>query len=1014
MRDYCHWRIGLIVTLLLLLWLPGRPVSSGALPGGRSLSGPPAVSQLAAAQEGNITGQAHALLAAMSVEERVGQLFLVPFIGDTALPGSAIAELINQYKVGGVILLAANDNVTDSESAPYQLAGLTNALQRLALGQTAPEEIPVDDTLPPTVFTAAGEGLPLLIAISHEGDGYPHNQILNGLTQIPDQMAVGATWQPRYAQIVGQVVGQELAALGVNMLLGPSLDVLDNPTLSMQNGIGVRSFGGDAFWVGLMGQAYTTGVHTGSDGRVAVIAKHFPGFGGSDRSMDEEVATVRRSLEQLRHNELVPFFAVTGRAPNGQARVDGLMTTHIRYQEFQGNIRPATAPVSFDAQALQSLLQLAEFNGWRQDGGLLVSNSLGVRAVKRFYDDTGQEFPHRRIARDSLLAGNDLLMLTDFALNQSVYPVQLANMKDTITWFQEKYRTDQSFRQRVDEAALRVVQLKLKLYQGEFEPETILVDPEQAPLITGAGNAAMFDLAQAAISLISPSPTALVELLPPGAGDRIVIFTDVRQARQCSNCPLQPLLEISALEERMMALYGPEASGQVQGELISSFSFADLQAFLSAGPGPVTLPPSAPTATAVANGEPDELTTPTPAGPTPTPLPTPVPPPAFLVQNALQNADWILFAMMDSNAGALAAGAVHDFLAVRPDIARSAQVIVFAYNAPYFLDATEISKLTAYFGVYSKSDPFVDASVRTLFQEIPLRGASPVSIEGIGYNVAQATQPDPRQVIELFIVAGSQLQSPPGEEPLEATPGETLRLQTGVIRDRNGRPVPDGTVVQFLREDRIQGFVNVIAERPTVNGVANLDYILEARTGHFRITAVAREARASQELDIVIGESAAVSIRTPTPTPTETPRPTSTPTATPLPASPTPTATRPLPVPTPAAPPTPEEPALRILLSQAQMFFGLLLGLVLTGGMGYLIGRNGRENPVELVRCILWGIIGSLIAYNYYALSLPGAAVFTGLGIWAGLATSLLGGAMGLAAFYYGERQGNQQVSSSK
>ncbi len=87
-----------------------------------------------------------------------------------------------------------------------------------------------------------------------------------------------------YAESVGQIAGQELAAVGVNMLLGPALDVLENPDPSNLADLGTTSFGGNPYWVGLMGKAYTKGIHLGSQDRVAVIAKHFPGIGSSDRA----------------------------------------------------------------------------------------------------------------------------------------------------------------------------------------------------------------------------------------------------------------------------------------------------------------------------------------------------------------------------------------------------------------------------------------------------------------------------------------------------------------------------------------------------------------------------------------------------------------------------------------------------------------------------------------------------------------------------------------------------------
>ena len=96
------------------------------------------------------------------------------------------------------------------------------------------------------------------------------------------------------------------------------------------------------------------------------MAKHFPGRGGSDRPLEEEVATVRKSLEQLKQIELAPFFAVTGSSEDPSAITDGLLVSHIRYQGFQGNIRVTTRPVSFDPTALSQILTLPQFSSWRR------------------------------------------------------------------------------------------------------------------------------------------------------------------------------------------------------------------------------------------------------------------------------------------------------------------------------------------------------------------------------------------------------------------------------------------------------------------------------------------------------------------------------------------------------------------------------------------------------------------------------------------------------------------------
>ena len=962
------WRILLAASLLLSLLLPAKETAVFA-----RQSAPPEL-----------------LLENMSVEERIGQLFLVTFRGDSVDQESDIADLILNYKVGGVVLLPENDNISgfgDPADTPAQLAAFNNNLQSLALTGSVVNSLDdgAEADLLPTVSTPTPPNnvVPLLIGMNHEGSPYDPNRFIGGLTAVPTNMSMGATWKPIYAQAVGEIIGRELSAVGVNLLLGPGLDVLENPSPVNPADLGTTTFGGDPYWVGKIGQAYTSGVHNGSNDRVAVIAKHFPGKGSSDRPIEAEIPTVRKSLEQLKQIELAPFMAVTEDAPGETAVADGLLTTHIRYQGFQGNIRATTAPVSFDPQALTTLMQLPEFNAWRNNGGLIVSDSLGVRSVERFYDDTEQEFPHRRVAKDAFLAGNDLLYLNEFALGNAPYSEELANMKDTIVWFREKYETDQTFKQRVDEAVLRILKLKQRVYGDDFSLENVTVDTAELDNNIGQGNPIMFDLAQTSTTLIAPSQSELAERLAtlPGAGDNIIVFTDVREEKQCSDCPSTPIISQTALAERMLALYGPDASGQLQANQISSFSFADLEDFLDAG-GETIFQPTPPAENL--SEDPDA-----------TPLPTPTPRPGFLVQEAINDANWIIFGMLNV---ADDFQALKQFLAQRPDIARNSRVIVFAFDAPYYLDSTEISKLTAYFALYSSSNAFIDAAVRALFQESPLSGKSPVSIEGVSYNLFIQTQPDPQQVIELFISqGGGATQSPQSEAPLDAAIGDTLQLQTGVIRDRNGNQVPDGTIVQFIQQDRIQGTVSIIAEVPTTNGIAGLDYVIEASIGpgQFRITTVSGDAVISQAVDISIEDEAQVAIIVPTPLPTATPSSTPMPTNTPIPSStPTPPATA---TPVPIVPPP--EPGIRISLSDFQMIISMFMGLALTLGAGILISQRHNNTPSELMGWLLWGVIGGLVVYLYFILGLPGSDILARFGAWAGLLTTVAGGLVGLLLF---------------
>jgi beta-N-acetylhexosaminidase len=884
------------------------------------------------------TGAVARLMADMTPAEKVGQLFLVSFYGTSVEEGTDIEALIRQSHIGGVVLLAANDNLTDTVNTPLQVLTLANQLQSVAAAgaQTPREEL----GLGPPPF------IPLFIATQHLGDGYPSTEIRTGLTELPNEMAIGATWNPEQAEAVGRITGEELSALGINLLLGPSLDVLETPRPQGLWDLGANTFGGDGFWAGRMAQAYIRGVHAGSEGKLAVISRHFPGHGSSDRNPAVEIPTVRKSLEQLKQIELAPFFAVTGNAPDPESTTDGLLTAHIRFQGFQGNIYQTTSPVSFDSQALGDLLALDELKDWRANGGVTVSDSLGVRAVKRFYDPNLRTFNNRRIAREAFTAGNDLLFLSEFGLNPRAD--QAENIADTIAYFTQQYEADRTFRNRVDEAVERILTLKLRLYGGEFDPTTVQ-QPESALSALGQGEDRVRGLAQAAATLVGLTIEELAARVPEGplSGDRIVFFTDTRVGRQCQTCPAVPLLGERALENSVLTLFGPGGSAQIRTGDVQSFSFEDLALYLSAAPGP-------------SSGD-----------STPTPEPS-------SVENALNQSDWIVFAMLNVTPEVPASGVVSTFLTQRPDLVRTKKIIAFGFNAPYYLDSTDLSKLTAFYALYSKAPVFVDVAARLLFQQLAPRGALPVSVPSVDYNLSRVTAPDPQQAIEIFSDRTTGLKV-----------GDTIQLQTSVIRDLNGHAVPDGTAVRFLVLYQQEGLSDSF-DTVTEAGVAGMSLPLD-RIGQLEIMASSEPALVSRGLQINVLDNATIIIITVTPLPTEVstrtpiPIPSATPAAPTATLAPTPVATGPL------------TPVGRVA---GRDFYLLILGLAAVLFAGYRLGSSETQ-PTRRLRVALSGAIGTLAGYNFYALGLPGANLALPLGAWAASAFVVLGAAAGLIAGWY-------------
>ena len=151
-------------------------------------------------------------------------------------------------------------------------------------------------------------------------------------------------------------------------------------------------------------------------------------------------------------------------------------------------------------------------------------------------------------------------------------------------------------------------------------------------------------------------------------------------------------------------------------------------------------------------------------------------------------------------------------------------MVVFAFDAPYYLDATEISKLSAYYGLYNKIPQFVDTAARVLFGEIPApRGDLPVTVSGIDYDLITATSPDPEQTIELFIdVPEANLGTPVPTQIPQLAIGDLIPVRTGVILDHNSHPVPDGTIVDFI----LSAGINELAaqKETTQDGIARTTF----------------------------------------------------------------------------------------------------------------------------------------------------------------------------------------------
>lgn len=893
------------------------------------------------------TDPAADLLADMSPAERVGQLFLITFDGAEVDEDSPIYDLVINHHISGVILASETNNFTEPPSTLSDLKDLIYSLQDLNREMSRLRRLSnlQDPGNPPPVY------VPLFVAVDQSAGNGMLTKVLDGLSEVPSQMAIGATWDPELALQAGSTLGRELEALGFNMLIGPSLDVLEDTRVSQSGDIGIQSFGGDPYWVSQMGTEFIEGVHTGSQGHLSVIATHFPGLGSSDRSSDQEVATVRKSLEQLKQIELPPFFAVAESPPGeSPATADGFMTSHIRYQGFTGNIRATTRPVSLDPQAFSQLMALEPFAAWREGGGIALSDKLGARSIRRFRDPLELTFQSHLVARDAFLAGNDLLWIEEFQNPED--PDEYSTILSTLEFFTSKYLEDPSFAQRIDRSALRILRLKLRLF-GNFDSAGVL-DPINEISLVGSDVDTSTVIASRAATLISPDQGEIEDRIggKPAIGERIVFFTDSRSLQRCETCTFQ-VFPPNALETTIVRLFGPGGTGEAGSWNLSSFTMADLSNYLGAPPREVPI----------------------------TPLSS-----AEDVEEAIRFADWLVFSVLDIRDDVYGTQALKLLLDQRPDLARDKKLIVFAHDIPYSLDATDISKVDVYYGLFDSSSAFVDMSARLLFFEDSALSASPVSIPGVGYDLITVTSPDPAQVIQLDLVDDV---ADPIEGEVEGAPqgfqvGDIVTVGAGPILDMNGNSVPDRTPVEFVISQQVEGIPSYTLVSNTDNGIAEVNVPLD-RIGLISITAESGQARTSQTLQLNVqqGIPAIATVISPTPLPTSTTAPTDTP------SSPTPT-------PSVDGTAADDSTAFDDLLGFGDLVTGLVASAMIGAAALFLV-----EQWVELrgtrIRMALIAFAGGMLGYNYLAFSLPGSvAVLTSTGSGGVFLTCLFTGAIGV------------------
>lgn len=352
----------------------------------------------------NAATQLPVIVKGMSLEEKVGQMFMPEFRQwdgkDVIEVNEEIVQAIRQHHLGGVILF--RENLVETE----QTVRLVDQLQQ-----------------------AAGS-IPLLIGTDQEGGIV--NRLQSG-TVMPGNMALGATRSTEAGRRVGKAIGAELHALGININFAPVVDVNVNPDNPV---IGVRSFGSDPQLVSDLGVSYTQGLH---DAGVAATVKHFPGHG--DTAVDSHLGlpSVPHEHSRLDAVELKPYRAAI------DSGVDLIMTAHVTFPAIDSSTvisrldhTPIYVPATLSAPVLTGLIR--DTLGFE---GLVVTDCLQMKAITDHFG------PEDAVIK-AVQAGTDIILMPSDLNN--AYQAVLAAVKN-----------GDIKEAAIDQSVSRILTLKLKL-----------------------------------------------------------------------------------------------------------------------------------------------------------------------------------------------------------------------------------------------------------------------------------------------------------------------------------------------------------------------------------------------------------------------------------------------------------------------------------------------------------------------------------------------------------------------
>ncbi|MGE4753812.1 glycoside hydrolase family 3 N-terminal domain-containing protein [Yersinia enterocolitica] len=358
---------------------------------------------------------AEKVISKMSFEEKLGQILMVDIRSWSHADNSdqtafieineAVSKMIRDYHLGSIILF--RENLIDTP----QTVTLINNLQN------------------------ARSNLPLFISTDQEG-GYVTR--LRVGTEMPGNMALGATGSSKFAQQAGSIHGYELSSLGFNFNFGPVVDVNNNQNNPV---IGVRSYSNDPVLVAELARSYISGIHKYN---VLTSLKHFPGHGNVTSDTHFALPTVNIDKAAWQQVELKPFVEV-------MPVTDAIMTAHVVVPALDNSMltnikgEKVGTPATLSKPILTDILR----NQLKFDG-LILTDAMDMGAIT-------SNFERNWSIKQAIMAGNDIALMPMEIKNRA----SIEQLDALYDYLKTEATKDPELKQRIEDSAQRVIYTKL-------------------------------------------------------------------------------------------------------------------------------------------------------------------------------------------------------------------------------------------------------------------------------------------------------------------------------------------------------------------------------------------------------------------------------------------------------------------------------------------------------------------------------------------------------------------------